>query len=244
MQKTNKYFKSRPLPTGLGEYYQLRKDPDGNLRDMTSEKERLHKRELCKDEINFINDIELGKNRGRLLDVGCGAGFVASWIDRSKYEIYGVEVSPKASEIAKKYVKRVYVGFLEDAKFEADFFDVILCYHVIEHVEDPVVFIQQIHSILRPGGKLVIGTPNFGSAMARRFGDNFRLLHDQTHISLFDDFGLRDLLRDTGFNVDKVEYPYFDTKYCTIENFSKVFNRSKMSPPFFGSIMTQYCTKK
>ena len=89
-----------------------------------------------------------------------------------------------------------------------------------------------------------MGTPDFDSGCARRFGNNFRLLHDKTHVSLFSDFSLKELLEDTGFVVDKIEYPFFDTKYFTKENLLKVFDTSTVSPAFYGNIMTLYVRKK
>lgn len=80
--------------------------------------------------------------------------------------------------------------------------------------------------------------------MARRFGEKFRLLYDKTHISLFSDFSLRDLLQDSGLHVDKIDYPYFETEYFNKENINRVFDISKISPAFYGNFMTLYATKK
>ena len=115
---------------------------------------------------------------------------------------------------------------------------------MIEHIADPVSFIENIWLIMKTHGKLVLGTPNFDCAMARRFGENFRLLHDKTHISLFSDFSLRDLLEDSGFQVDKIDYPFFETEYFTKENLNRIFDTSKVSPAFYGNFMTLYATKK
>ena len=116
--------------------------------------------------------------------------------------------------------------------------------HVIEHISDPITFLKVVHKILKTHGHLIISSPNFDGALARRFGENFRLLHDKTHVSLFSDFSLKELLEDTGFVVDKIEYPFFDTKYFTKENLLKVFDTSKMSPAFYGNIMSLYARKK
>ena len=67
---------------------------------------------------------------------------------------------------------------------------------------------------------------------------------DKTHISLFSDFSLRDLLEHSGFQVDKIDYPFFETEYFTKENLNRIFDTSKMSPAFYGNFMTLYATKK
>ena len=70
------------------------------------------------------------------------------------------------------------------------------------------------------------------------------MLHDKTHVSLFSDFSLKNLLEDFGFVVDRIEYPFFETKYFTNENLLRLFDTSKISPPFYGNIMSLYARKK
>ena len=135
-------------------------------------------------------------------------------------------------------------GGLEKNTYQDEFFDVIFSYHVIELIPEPISFIKNICSIMKTNGHLIIGTPNFDCAMARRFGSNFRLLHDKTHVSLFSDFSLRDMLEDHGFQVDKIEYPFFNTEYFSHENLLRLDDISKVSPPFYGNFMTIYARKK
>ena len=216
-------------------------DEDGNL---LSEEERQKKIKLFKNEINFINNISIQPNtKPKLLDLGCGPGFLSSAI-RNEFEKYGLEVSKNIADFAKKYIKNVHIGPLTNDTYPEEFFDIILCSHVIEHIEDPFDFIKNIRTILKTHGYLVIGTPNFNSGAAIRFGENYRLLHDRTHISLFDDFGLNNFLEDFGFYIEKIDYPFFDTEYFTMENFERLFDTSKMSPSFYGNLMTFYTQKK
>ena len=138
--------------------------------------------------------------------------------------------------------------FLYNKEFDSedyalDFFDVVLCHHVIEHVDDPVGFIKGVNSIMKPNGVLVIGTPNFDSAMARRYGHRYRMLSDPTHISLFSDMSLRDLLIDNMFDIEKIEYPYFDTKYFSRSEVLRLFQDGDVSPAFYGNIFTIYAKK-
>jgi len=70
------------------------------------------------------------------------------------------------------------------------------------------------------------------------------MLNDKTHCSLFSDFSLCELLKDFGFQIDRVEYPFFNTEYFTKENFDRMFDVDKVSPAFYGNIMSIYATKK
>ena len=105
---------------------------------------------------------------------------------------------------------------------------------------------QVLSSGFRAGadGVFILGTPNFDSGAARRYGNKFRLLNDPTHISLFSSDSMHRCLRDLGFFIEKVEYPYFDTYWFTKENLLKLLNPNTISPPFYGSNMTFFCKIK
>ena len=240
MQDENLYFKKREFNVNYENYWGPKPDPDGNIRDLS--KEDIHKLEFCKNEIKFINNIKNKKGK-KILDLGCGVGTISKAFD-NKYKKYGLETSEYAAKKASKYLDYIHIGELSINTYEEEFFDLVFCSHVIEHVVDPIEFIKNINYITRTHGHLIISTPNFDSAAARKFGEKFRLLHDKTHISLCSDSTLKDLLDHNGFICDYIDYPFFDTKYFTMENFKRMFNTNDISPPFYGSVMTLYCRKK
>ena len=231
------YKKRKPLSTIDYEeaYWGTVTDPDGNVRNRLEERNQ-HLTNI-KQELNFIKKLTPGK----ILDVGCGLGFFLSALD-PEWKKYGIEISQFAAAQANKYGK-IFLGDLSEAQFLNNFFDVIFTHHVIEHVPNPEVFIKEIHRILKPGGHLILATPDFDSGCARRFGKNYRLLNDPTHISLFTNESMHRFLRDFDFNINSVEYPFFDTPYFTKENLIRLFDTSKTSPPFYGNFMTFYCQK-
>lgn len=210
-------------------------DPDGNVRNRLEERERYL--DDVKQELAFLNSLP----PGRIVDVGCGLGFLLSGL-KSGWEKHGVEVSSFAAEHARQWGK-IHVGELEGAKYPNEHFDVVVMYHTIEHMEDPIGTILEVRRILKRGGVLLLGTPDFDSGCARRFGENYRLLHDQTHVSLFTNDSMHRFLRDHGFVIDRVEYPFFETRYFTRKNLVRLLNTSKISPPFYGNFMTFYCHK-
>jgi SAM-dependent methyltransferase len=211
-------------------------DPDGRRRNRLGERDGFLND--LKTELGFIH----GLAPGRLLDIGCGPGWLLSGIDDS-WEKHGIEVSAFAATHARRH-GAIFEGPLLDCPFADGSFDLVVLHHVIEHLRDPVANLRVIHRILKGGGKLILGTPDFDSGVARRFGSNYRLLHDKTHISLFSNDSMHRFLRDHGFRILFVDYPFFETRHFTEENLLRLFDTERVSPPFHGNFMTFYCVKE
>ena len=230
------YYTRRNTVVSYDGYWEAPTDPDGTVRYLNSEEEFEKYKRVTKQEIDFVNNLPAGV----VLDVGCGNCRFLRALDL-KFVKYGCD-----PYMTYKYYDNKTVLFekkLEDCHFPSNMFDIVILYHVIEHLEDPISTIKEIRRVLRPGGFFLIGTPNFGSWVARRFKENFRLLHDKTHISLFTKDSMVYFLEDHGFIIDDIKYPFFRTEYFTFKNLFRLFNTSKVSPPFYGNIMTFYCRK-
>mgnify|MGYP001150036401 CR=1 FL=1 len=123
--------------------------------------------------------------RGRLLDVGCAAGFFLAEA-RAYYEVQGVELSDWSSAYARDRLGLpVITGTLPDAKLPADHYDVVTLWDVIEHVPDPVPLLAEAARVLRPGGRLVLTTGDWGSAYARAKGADWHLMTPPWHLTMF-----------------------------------------------------------
>jgi SAM-dependent methyltransferase len=122
---------------------------------------------------------------GRLLDVGCAAGFFLIEA-RNYFETQGVEISEFSSRIAReRFGLDVVTGSLQDAKFTADSFDVITMWDVVEHLPDPKAVLVEASRVLKPGGSLVLTTGDVGSRYARRAGPNWHLFEPPWHLYFF-----------------------------------------------------------
>ena len=215
-------------------YHGIVKDPDGKLRNLKNE--RKFKLSQIKYVLQYIKKIKPGK----VLDVGCGYGWLLSALN-NKWKKYGVEISKHAGVFSKKFGK-IHIGKIEE--YHERKFDLITALHVIEHINKPEIFILKLKKILNKQGILILETPDFDSAAARRYGKKFRLLFDKTHISLFSQDSLIRFVRDHGFEVLDINYPYFETSYFTRKNILKIFNKKTVSPPFYGSVITLFLKKK
>lgn len=216
-------------------------DPDGNRRDLTKEKDFKIKN-WYGGIISYINNLS-GK---RILDIGCGLGYLLSAID-DRWEKVGFDVNNSSFNFIKKQLPNVSLLsgdidiILKDYGYNS--FDVIVCYHVLEHLDRPVQFFDKICKLLSDKGTLIIGTPNIESFCARRFKGKYRLLGNG-HLSMFSPIHLRQLFWKNNLNVVREEYPFFKTAYFTINNILRLVDKNKISPPFYGNIMTFYGKRK
>ena len=122
---------------------------------------------------------------GRLLDVGCAAGFFL--VEARRYfEPQGVEISEYSSGVAReRFGLNVFTGTLQNAKFAPNSFDAITMWDVIEHLPNPKAVLIEASRILKPGGSLVLTTGDVGSSYARRAGQLWHLLEPPWHLYFF-----------------------------------------------------------
>lgn len=115
-----------------------------------------------------LEAIERYRQGGKLLDVGCAAGFLLDEARRRGWEPRGVEISRFASEYARQEQGLdVFTGPLEAAKFRDAEFDVVVLYFVLEHLRHPLALLREICRILKPGGLLSVAVPNIAGLYFR-----------------------------------------------------------------------------
>ena len=210
-------------------------DPDGVPRNLSEEREqKIQDQESI---ITFINSLPPGS----ILDVGCGPGFTLSAIN-GKWEKYGLDVSKHASKTAEKHC-HVFTGLLADANYQSNFFDVILLNQVLEFVDDPLLYVNEAERILKVGGYMIVASIDFDSGCARLFGSNYRILKNPGYQNLFTDLSMMKLFEDLSLKIEKVEYPFFETRWFTKENLLRLLDNTKTSPPFYGNVFEIYALK-
>lgn len=99
---------------------------------------------------------------GRFLDVGFGSAIDLVRALRLGFQVYGIELSRSRLSFARNILgfSEVFFGNLKEQSFPDEFFDVVMCWHVIEHVLDVDDFLDEVHLVLKPGGVLILGAEN------------------------------------------------------------------------------------
>jgi SAM-dependent methyltransferase len=153
--------------------------------------------------------LALAGSPGRVLDVGCSTGYLARRLVERGAVVVGIESDGRAAAEARGVCEDVLVGDVETMalSFPERFFDVVLCGDVIEHLRDPERFLARVRPLIRPGGKVVLTTPNVANwamrlaLFAGRWRYTDRGILDRTHLHLFTKKTLEEMLARAGYRV-------------------------------------------
>ncbi len=105
---------------------------------------------------------------GRVLDVGCGRGFLLDAFRRRGWQVQGTELDDRSAAHARDVMGiPVHVGPADGWPWPEGHFDAVVFWHVLEHLSEPHHAIERARRLLRPGGVLMVGVPNFASPEAR-----------------------------------------------------------------------------
>ncbi len=140
--------------------------------------------------------------RGQLLDVGCGPGFLLSTARDRGWQARGVELNEWAARIARdEFGLDVHVGALRDAGLRRGELDAVTMMDLIEHVPEPGAIVEEAAGLLRQGGVLALLTPDAGSPVSRLLGRHWpEAQRAPDHVVLFSVRGLTALLDRHGFD--------------------------------------------
>jgi len=140
--------------------------------------------------------------RGRLLDIGCGNGEFLARARALGWEVAGIEPDPTAARIAReRFGIDILASSLQEARLEPESFDAVTLSHVIEHLIDPPATLRECGRVLKPGGRLVLATPNIESRGHSYWEKSWVGLDPPRHILLFSPRALRRCVEEAGFNV-------------------------------------------
>lgn len=145
--------------------------------------------------------------RGRLLEVGCGMGFLLKAFADDGWEAIGVEPDRGFCQfIQQRHGLEALPTILEESGIPDGSIDVVVLLHVIEHVPDPLATLRTIYRVLKPGGHLIMETPRYDSLMFRLLRHRERSLSCNGHIYFFTTDTLRKVYEKAGFKHGQLRY--------------------------------------
>lgn len=144
-----------------------------------------------------------------VLDIGCGDGAFLLKARRMGYRAIGLEPDETAARRARASGLDVVVGRLPASCLPANTFSQVTMNHVFEHLHEPVASLQEIHRLLRPGGRLWLAMPNLDSSDHDRDKGQWFHLDPPRHLVLFGPDVTKTVLERAGFKSVSVAAPRF-----------------------------------
>jgi SAM-dependent methyltransferase len=194
------YVLNPPMREEIERHYSFASGYHTVFRSDSSAESRAHAARA----VDFLRIVRSHSPVGRILDVGCSVGFFLERACAEGWSTFGVEISDDTAELARGRGLDVFTGTLEEAHFPPSSFDVVTMWDVVEHLQDPVATVAVGASVLKPGGVLVISTPNIGgmfpqlSYHAARWTGSWPHPEPPSHLFQFSKPTIRRLLEQRG----------------------------------------------
>jgi 2-polyprenyl-3-methyl-5-hydroxy-6-metoxy-1,4-benzoquinol methylase len=154
------------------------------------------------------------KRQARILDIGCGRGVMGQYLqDTYDAKVTGLEITPENFAIARKILHECLLGDIEkmDVSDMAGRFDYIVFSDSLEHLLEPQAALEKVKPLLNVTGKVLISIPNirnFRASLPLLLSDNWEYtdegLLDRTHVRFFTQSSITNLLRRSGYEIQKI----------------------------------------
>jgi len=185
--------------------------------------------------------------RGKVLDVGCGEGFLVQYLTEKKFKVYGMDVSAKAVEIGAKKGFKMKMGDIQKGVPFKDKFDAIFCLEVLEHLVDPVRAVENMRKSLKPGGCLILSVPNEFHIL-RRLCILFGIVDFSSpgwhHLRFFTIASFRKMLKNCNLKIVEASFiPLYSIHFHSALRFLLFLVTSKI-PSLLATTQLYLCTVK
>lgn len=153
----------------------------------------------------ILDQFEPFRKTNKMLDVGCGIGYFLEEAKKRGWEVHGTELSEKSAEICAQKNIHIKQGALNTDDYEQDMFDIVTSFEVIEHINNPLIDLKNIHSIMRKGGLVYVTTPNFNSLLRVKLKSAYNVITYPEHLSYYTPKTLEKVFKRSGFQKLKIE---------------------------------------
>lgn len=210
-----RFTNPRPDKAEIGSYYksdQYISHNDANV-GLISTAYRTVRNHTLQTKLKLID--QLNKGAGRLLDVGCGTGAFLETCKTGGWDVTGVEPDSDARAAS---TEKLQINIMSDmnALMEAQPFDIISLWHVLEHIPDLNQAIPQLYRLLDERGSLLIAVPNSDSYDATYFKKYWAAYDVPRHLHHFTPSTIEPLFKKNGFRLTEQHPMNFDALYIAM----------------------------
>ncbi len=216
----------RPEDQDLGTYYESEdyishSDAKKSLFDRIYQFVRNY---TLKRKIKLLASFEVSGKE--VLDIGAGTGDFLVACKNHGWNITGVEPNEKAKEIASLKIGKKLVSNIEGLIDQQ--YDIITMWHVLEHVPNLAMYVDQLKQLLKPNGILVVAVPNHKSYDAQYYGTFWAAYDVPRHLWHFSQRAIESLFGKNNMKVIKTVPMKFDAFYVSL--LSEKYQSGKMNP--------------
>lgn len=156
---------------------------------------------------NRIKEIlNLVPNNISILNVGCAQNsYIHFELAKKSKKIVGIDTNQKGLKKIKQKGFEVYAMDAENIKL-SERFDYIVAGELIEHLSNPGLFLQSLHTCLKKNGSVILTTPNISSIFLYAIVVFFDQTQDPTHVNYFDKKNLAILVHRFNFEIKEIKY--------------------------------------
>ena len=253
------FLETTPQPNleKLPEYYKSddyisHTDSKRNLFERTY---HVIKKMALRRKLSLINSFS--KEKGVLLDVGCGTGDFLEFSKQKGWGVVGIEPNTQARVIANKKTNNSVYKTDHLLNLDNHSFDIITLWHVLEHLPNLEEHIETFKRLLKPNGTLIIAVPNYKSYDAKIYKTYWAAFDVPRHLWHFSKKSIKILMETFNMNVVKMYPMQFDAFYVSLLSEKYRTGRMKIFRPFFVGLFSNvkavwskeyssiiYCVKK
>jgi len=244
LEKLPEYYKS--------DDYISHTDSKRNLFERTY---HIIKKMALRRKLSLINSFS--KEKGVLLDVGCGTGDFLEFSKTKGWRVVGIEPNNQARVIANKKTNNSVYKTDHLLNLDNHSFDIITLWHVLEHLPNLEEHIAVFKRLLKPNGTLIIAVPNYKSYDAKIYKTYWAAFDVPRHLWHFSKESIKILMETFNMNVVKMYPMQFDAFYVSLLSEKYRTGRMKIFRPFFVGLFSNvkaiwskeyssiiYCVKK
>lgn len=160
--------------------------------------------------LNSLRKLSNPPTYKNVLEIGCAYGFFGDiMLNRSSAENYqGFDISKEAINYANEHFGNNFSSenYLSALKSPNAYSDVFM-WDVIEHLPNPVDFIEKVSNEIKQGSRIYITTGDISAWLPRKQKEKWRMIHPPTHVHYFTKKSISKLLRQYDFDIEKISFP-------------------------------------
>lgn len=142
-----------------------------------------------------------------MLDIGCGCGYFMEVASAFGHDVHGLEFSARAIAAAPELVRpKIFQADVETlSRCNAQLYDLVVAFDLIEHLDDPIGFLKQVNTLLKEGGSVAVTTPDTKHFLRSLMGSHWPPLAPMQHLCLFSRDSISIALQKAGFRIQAMQ---------------------------------------